>query len=175
MKAVFLDRDGVINEIQMKNGIPQAARPNNFVMKSGVKEGLKRLKDQNFALVVVSNQPDVARGTMELKEVEEINQLIQSHLPVDLIKICLHDNEDNCSCRKPKPGMLIEASQELGIDLKNSFLIGDRFKDIEAGKQAGVTTLLLGSGYREKEVLPTYQVYSIEEAVNKILSHVGGE
>ena len=115
----------------------------------GVAEACARLREGGFALVVVTNQPDVARGRVSRNTVEAINDFLRRQLPIDDIRVCYHDDADGCACRKPKPGMLLAAARDLGIDLGRSFLVGDRWRDIEAGRRAGCRTVFIDYGYDE--------------------------
>ena len=137
-KAVFLDRDGVINKAIVRNGKPYPpASLLELEILPGAQEALQKLHDANYLLVVVTNQPDVARGTAKKEDVELINTFLLSQLPIDDFKTCYHDSADKCSCRKPLPGALLEAAQEHDINLSKSFMVGDRWRDIEAGAAAG--------------------------------------
>lgn len=136
----------------------------------GVQEALQKLHDANYLLVVVTNQPDVARGTSKREDIELINTFLSSQLPIDEFKICYHDSGDKCSCRKPLPGALIEASQEHNIDLSKSFMVGDRWRDIEAGASAGCKTFFINYRYAEqKPDAPDFIVSSLLEATKIIL------
>lgn len=151
-RAVFLDRDGVLNRAEMRNGTP--CPPSNlaeFNLLPGVHEACSDLREAGFLLIVVTNQPDVARGTQRREIIEGMNQFLAETLSLDLVKVCYHDEPDGCNCRKPKPGMLLEAAEELGVDLPASFMIGDRWKDIEAGRLAGCKTILIQSNYAERK------------------------
>ena len=146
-KAIFLDRDGVLNKLILRNGKLQAPYElQEFELYPGVIEALKLIKEKGYLAIVVTNQPDVSRGWVSMESVELVNNKILELLAVDDIKCCFHDNSAQCLCRKPLPGMLIEAAQEWGIDLKKSFMIGDRYGDIKAGHSAGCTTILIGEG-----------------------------
>ncbi len=146
-KAIFLDRDGVLNKLIIRDGKAQAPYTlEEFDLYPGVKEALKFIKDAGYLAIVVTNQPDVARGWVKKESVELVNNKIKELLPVDDIKICFHTNSDNCQCRKPLPGMLTEAAMEWEIDLTESFMIGDRYGDISAGSSAGCKTILIGNG-----------------------------
>jgi D-glycero-D-manno-heptose 1,7-bisphosphate phosphatase len=171
-KAIFLDRDGVINKLVMTNGKGRAPYTlEDFDLYPGVTEACVKLKDSDFLTIVVTNQPDVARGWVLRESVELINNKVRELLPIDDIKICFHTNEDNCLCRKPMPGMLLEAASFWGIDLKNSYMIGDRFGDIAAGASAGCKTFLVGPGDAQGTFPgPDYKVDSLIEAVNILLS-----
>lgn len=150
-RAVFLDRDGVLNETAVgSDGVPRPpASVDQFVLIPGVDDACRELHALGFLLVVVSNQPDVARGTQRREVVETINRRLREMVPLDDIRVCYHDDGDGCACRKPQPGLIVDAARDLGIDLTASFMIGDRSPDIEAGARAGCCTILVGDGYGE--------------------------
>jgi len=170
-RAVFLDRDGVINRAIVRDGKPYP--PSNIgelEILSGVAEALKQLHNAGFKLIVVTNQPDVARGTQTRAMVEEINAALQSRLPIDEFRVCYHDDADQCACRKPSAGALFQSAQEFGIDLKASFMIGDRWRDIEAGRSAGCKTIFIDYHYAEKErVEPDHRACHLADATEWIL------
>ncbi len=170
-KAVFLDRDGVINKAIVKNGIPYSPMNLNSVeIIFGVKDSLKALRDADWMTIVVTNQPDVARGKISKKEIEKINTYMKNTLPINEFYTCFHDNNDLCECRKPKPGALTLAAKKNNIDLNCSYMIGDRWKDIEAGKRAGCKTIFINYFYKEKQPTDyTFQVKSLSEAIKIIL------
>src|SRR6516225_8516022 len=142
--AVFLDRDGVLNRAVVRNGMPY---PPNSVedmeILPGVPEACHALKSAGFLLIVITNQPDVARGTQTRQAVEEINAAIRSRVQVDDFLVCYHTDSDHCSCRKPRPGLIHEAALRWAIDLPRSFVVGDRCRDVEAGEKAGCRTVLV--------------------------------
>lgn len=149
--AVFLDRDGVLNRVVIgADGVP---RPPSSVedveFLTGVEDACDMLRGLGYILVVVTNQPDVARGTQSRAAVEAINALVCDRLSLDQVRVCYHDDSDGCACRKPEPGLIFNAARDLGIDLTASFLVGDRHRDIEAGQRAGCVTILVGDGYGE--------------------------
>ncbi len=149
-KAVFLDRDGVINQLIMRKGKAQAPYIiEELALFPGVEEACHSLKAASYLLIVVTNQPDVARGWVNLESVEIINKRIRELLPIDDVEICFHTDIDQCHCRKPMPGMLIEASKRWNIDLSKSYMVGDRYGDIGAGVKAGCTTILVGPGDKQ--------------------------
>jgi len=115
----------------------------------GVPEACGRLQEGGFALIVVTNQPDVARGRLSREDVEAIHDLLRRRLPLDDVRVCYHDDTDGCECRKPKPGMLLEAARDFGIDPERSYMVGDRWRDIEAGRRAGCRTVFIDYGYVE--------------------------
>ena len=151
-RGIFLDRDGVINQVVMKDGCPFP--PDNLdelVIFPRVYEELTEFKKRGWSLFIVTNQPDVARGLTSKTKVQQINRYIDDYLPVDEILTCFHDDDDECLCRKPKPGLILQAAKKYGINLTSSFMIGDRWKDIEAGKSAGCSTIYIDYGYNEKK------------------------
>ena len=165
-RAVFLDRDGVINRAIVRDDIPfPPANLDELEVLPGVPEALQKLHESNYLLIVVTNQPDVARGKTKEEEVEKMNARLLSLLPLDDIKTCYHDSSDRCFCRKPLPGSLIEAAKEHQIDLSKSFMVGDRWRDIEAGQTAGCKTFFINYHYAEKQpIMPDFTVSSLLEA-----------
>jgi D-glycero-D-manno-heptose 1,7-bisphosphate phosphatase len=170
-RAVFLDRDGVINRTLVRDGKPYPPRNvGELEILPGVAEALKQLHNVGFKLIVVTNQPDVARGTQTRAMVEEINTALRSRLPIDEFRVCYHDDADQCACRKPRAGALLQSAQEFGIDLKASFMIGDRWRDIEAGRRAGCKTIFIDYHYAEKErVEPDHCACHLTDATDWIL------
>lgn len=171
-RAVFLDRDGVINRPIVKDGIPYPPSDlSELDIPDDVPQALGQLREFGFRLIVVSNQPDVARGVQSEEAVLAINSALQDRLAIDEFRVCFHDDGDNCACRKPLPGMLLEAAAGKDIDLAASFMIGDRWRDVEAGKRAGCGTILIDHGYDERfESEPDRVVKSLSEAAQWILS-----
>lgn len=142
--AVFLDRDGVINRAIIRDRKPYPpSKVEDVVFPPGTSEAIQSLRSSGYLVIVVTNQPDVAKGVQNKEVVESIHAIIRQQLQVDDIKVCYHVDVDNCHCRKPKPGMLLDAAQEYSIDLAESYMIGDRWRDIEAGKAAGCKTILI--------------------------------
>jgi D-glycero-D-manno-heptose 1,7-bisphosphate phosphatase len=149
--AVFLDRDGVINRAMIRAGIPRPpASLEELEILPRVSEALSALRARGYVLVVVTNQPDVARGSMSRQLVDAIHARLQDELGLDAILVCFHDDADDCDCRKPKPGLLLRAARELGLDLPSSFMVGDRWRDVEAGQRAGCRTFYIDGGYQER-------------------------
>ena len=151
-KAILLDRDGVINNIFIENGLPHS--PSSFEklkILPGVKDSIIIFKKLKFFCLMVTNQPDVTRGKIEKETVIKINNFLKENLKLDDIFVCYHDDHDNCECRKPKSGLLLKAAEKWNLDLKKSFMIGDRWKDIEAGNSAGCQTIFLDYNYNEKK------------------------
>src|SRR4051812_38504869 len=150
-RAVFLDRDGVINRNIIRDGKPYApTRTEDLEILPGVPEALERLRAAGFLNVVVTNQPDVANGKVSRDAVEAMHAYLRKKLPLDAIKVCFHNDEAGCQCRKPKPGMLLEAAAELGLDVGQSFLVGDRWRDIAAAHSAGCRGVFIDYQYSEK-------------------------
>lgn len=170
MRAVFLDRDGVLNRAAVRGGKPYPPDSvDALVVVPGAADALGRLKAAGYRLVVVTNQPDVARGTQRRAVVEAINAALASALPVDEIRVCYHDDRDGCDCRKPAPGLLLQAPAH---DLRDSVLVGDRWRDIEAGRRARLrATVLIDHAYAEAvRSEPDVRVRSLDEAVDWILA-----
>ncbi len=169
-KAVFLDRDGVLNraKVILNKPYPPSTMEEMEILP-GVHESIQLLKHAGFILIVITNQPDVARGTADINLVNTMNNYILTELDVDEIKCCFHDDSENCLCRKPKPGMIFEAVNKWDIDLSLSYLIGDRWRDIETAKNTDVTTILIDNQYDEKKVSADFECSNFEEAVNYIL------
>lgn len=173
-KAVFLDRDGVINESLIYNGKPHAPTSlNDFHILPGVTESIINLKAAGYKVVIVTNQPDLSTGKQTWESLNEIHTFLNDQCLIDMIKVCSHTSEDHCSCRKPNPGMLIEASKELGIDLTESYMIGDRWGDIEAGQRSGCkNSFFIDYGYTEKQPTGDFiLVNSLRECAEIILKN----
>jgi D-glycero-D-manno-heptose 1,7-bisphosphate phosphatase len=150
-KAVFLDRDGVLNHAIVKHGLPYAPMSvDELTIPHDAESALQLLKAAGFLLIVVTNQPDVARGKNTKHAVEEINKKLQELLPLDEFFVCYHDDADHCHCRKPLPGMLTDAAEKHSIDMTQTFMVGDRWKDVEAGQAAGCKTILIDNEYLEQ-------------------------
>lgn len=172
-RAVFLDRDGVINRAIVREGKPfPPSSLAELEILPGTDAALQDLKRLGFLLIVATNQPDVAKGKQTKKAVEEMHAALQAALPIDEIVVCYHEDRDGCSCRKPLPGMLLDAARRRHIDLDTSFLIGDRWRDIDAGHAARCRTVLLDYGYQERPPAfpPERRVHTLLEAVEWIKS-----
>ncbi len=149
-RAVFMDRDGVLIEAIVRDNKPYAATSAEDVrIIAGVREACADLRKQGFLLFLVTNQPDVARGKISRNFVDAVNNGLVAQLGLDGARVCDHDNTDNCPCRKPKPGLITQAAAEFGVDLNASYVIGDRWRDIEAGRRAGCCTVFIDYGYDE--------------------------
>jgi D-sedoheptulose 7-phosphate isomerase len=171
-RAVFLDRDGVLNRAVVRDGKPYPpASVEELEIAPEAKSTLQRLREKGYKLLVVTNQPDVARGAASRESVDAINRRLQSALELDDVLVCYHSDEDHCSCRKPKPGLLLDAARRHQINLAESFMVGDRWRDVEAGRHAGCRTILIDEGYNEQAPAqpPNARVHSLREAADWIL------
>jgi D-glycero-D-manno-heptose 1,7-bisphosphate phosphatase len=174
-RAVFLDRDGVLNRAVVRDGLPYPpARVEEFELYPCATEACARLHAAGFLLIVASNQPDVGRQSQAREAVESMHSKLRAAVPtLDAIEVCYHagsSHGDPCACRKPRPGMLLRAAQEHAIDLKRSFLIGDRWRDVDCAHAAGCRAVFIDRGYREPlRDRPEFIVSSLSEAVNAIL------
>jgi D-glycero-D-manno-heptose 1,7-bisphosphate phosphatase len=173
-RAVFLDRDGVIIETKVEFGRPIAIRKKNEIKMLGdATKGIKLLLNSGFELVIITNQPDVAKGITPIEHVNQIHKEISRLTGLKHFYICSHADSDSCECRKPKPGLLISASENLNLDLDNSFLIGDRWRDIASGQKAGCRCYFIDYGYNEAQPNPPFtRVHTLFEAATLICSEV---
>ncbi|MEI6713460.1 MAG: HAD-IIIA family hydrolase [Verrucomicrobiota bacterium] len=173
--AVYLDRDGVLNRPVVKNGLPYPPLSlAEFELYPEVYSVCERLKAAGYLLIVATNQPDVGRGTLAKERVDEIHEFLREQLPLDEVVVCLHGGErygQSCSCRKPLPGMLTESAERFRLDLNRSWMIGDRWRDIDCGAAAGCRTILIQRGYDETlRMKPDFVADSLEAAAEIILS-----
>lgn len=146
--AIFLDRDGVLNEIVERDGKPASPRgPDELTIVADAPAALSALRQMGFALFVVTNQPDVRRGLMTDAALDAIHAKLTSVLAVEEVATCRHDNADACACRKPKPGLILDLAARHGIDLARSWMVGDQDRDIVCGQAAGCATILLDRPY----------------------------
>lgn len=187
-KAVFLDRDGTINvEIEYLH------EPNKFRFIKRVPDALKLLKEKGYYLIIVTNQGAIGKGMYKIKDMElthehMIKELSKKNIRLDGIEYCPHKAEDNCECRKPNPGMILNAAKKYDIDLSASWMIGDKLSDIIAGNKAGTKTILVFTGYGRKEFkklrkmkeieanlsTPTYVANNLWDATKKIIDDKNG-
>jgi D-glycero-D-manno-heptose 1,7-bisphosphate phosphatase len=175
-KAVFLDRDGVINRPIIVDGKPYPPRTiAEFAILPGVEQACVDLQIAGYLLVVVTNQPDVGRGILKKEVVEAIHETMVRQLPIDRVEVCYHAGDEfgeECECRKPKPGMLINAAAALDIDLSRCFMVGDRWRDIDCGKRAGCRTIFIDWGYKETlRDQPDFRATNLFEATGLILAN----
>lgn len=169
-RAVFLDRDGTI--IAEKNYLSQISE---VKVLPWVPSAIRQLNQNNFRVIVLSNQSGIGQGFFTQKKVEKINNYLKNLLlkkgaKIDKIYFCPHTPEDGCFCRKPSAGLIYQAQKDFNIALEKSYLVGDKASDIEAGYRAGCKTILVLTGYDEKEKsAPTYLADNLREAVKWIL------
>ncbi len=171
-RAVFLDRDGVLNVSAVVDGVPvPPRRPEDFVLLPGVAGACRRLHDAGFVLVVVTNQPDLARGSLDPTALDAIHERLRRELPIEHIWVCPHSGAEGCPCRKPRPGMILEAAARLDLDLDHSAAVGDRWRDVEAAHRAGVRSVFVDRGYAEElTVAPDATFTGLPEAVPYLLT-----
>jgi D-glycero-D-manno-heptose 1,7-bisphosphate phosphatase len=170
VKAVFLDRDGVINRAFVREGKPYPPqRLEDFVVLDGVTDACRQLKARGFSLIVATNQPDVGRGKLAREVVEQMHAKMCREVPIDRVEVC-YDASSPSLCRKPAPGMLLHAAREIGIDLPQSYMVGDRWRDIDCGAAAGCKTIFIDHKYDEQlRREPDFRVRSLVEAAKIIL------
>jgi len=174
-RAVFLDRDGVINRALVRDGKPYPPQSvAEFEILPGVVEACTKLKQAGFVLVVATNQPDVGRGTLSQNVVEDIHAVMCRQLPIDRVEVCYHSGKgaSDCDCRKPRPGMLVRAARDLQLDLSRCWMVGDRWRDIDCGRAAGCRTILVEGDYDEKlQTPPDFRVHNLLEAAAVVVEH----
>ena len=174
-RAVFLDRDGVINRALERDARPYPPTSlGEFEILSDVPAACAKLKAAGFLLVVATNQPDVGRGTLKQEVVETLHAHMRAQLPIDRVEVCFHAGKgaSDCDCRKPKPGMLLHAARELNINLAQSWMVGDRWRDVDCGHAAGCKTIFVDRGYSEElKQKPDFFARNLAEAADIILSH----
>lgn len=171
-RAVFLDRDGVLNRAIVRDGKPYPpASIAELAILDEARSACQRLREAGFRLVGITNQPDIARGIADYSTVYAINRIVCEELALDALYVCPHDDADGCDCRKPRPGLIVRAARELDIDLSASFMIGDRWRDIEAGNAAGCASIFLDRRYAEKRPAQFAGIVSTtDEAARLVLS-----
>jgi D-glycero-D-manno-heptose 1,7-bisphosphate phosphatase len=171
-QAIFLDRDGVLNRAIVRDGKPfPPTSLSELEILDEARIACNLLRDAGFLLVCVTNQPDIARGTDKASNVNLINDVVRDQLKLDAIKVCEHDDKDGCECRKPKPGMLVDAARQFNLDLARSYMIGDRWRDVEAGNSAGCTTIFVDRSYHERRPeSPDHVVVSTLDGAQWIIS-----
>ena len=170
-RAVFLDRDGVLNASVIRQGKPYPPDSlRELKILPGVADALRKLSAAGFINIVVTNQPDVGTGRQQVDIVRSMHEHLRAELSIDDVKVCYHTDDEKCDCRKPSPGMLLEAAKQHDLDLRQCFLVGDRWRDIAAGQAAGCACFFLDYGYREKRPQKPYvAVESLSQAVALIL------
>jgi len=170
-RAVFLDRDGVVNRAVVRKGRPFP--PDDLAsleVLPGAKQALADLRDAGYLNVIVTNQPDVRTGKQKRAVVDRMHAALRASLDIDAIEACFHVDADDCECRKPRPGMLLTAACRLDIDLAASFLVGDRWRDIAAGQAVGCHAFFIDYGYDERRPEPPFEIVaSLAAAAERIL------
>jgi D-glycero-D-manno-heptose 1,7-bisphosphate phosphatase len=174
-RAVFLDRDGVINRAVVRDGKPYP--PDKLAglrILPGVREACRSLREAGFLLILVTNQPDIARGKADANEVSAIHTHLQRFLRLTDVKVCPHDDAAECDCRKPKPGLVLKAARDWDIDLAASYFVGDRWRDVQAGQRAGCRAMFIDYNYRERRPeAPFVAVRSLRDAAVRIVEEIG--
>jgi len=170
-RAVFLDRDGTLNHLVPRPDGSWASPRSlaEFKLTVGAARQVARLKSAGFLAIIATNQPDVARGVLPAQVLEAMHLELRKLAPVDGIMVCPHDDIDDCPCRKPRPGMLLQAAKRWELDLAGSFMVGDSWKDMEAARAAGVKDILINAAYNQ-EVTCSLRADSLESACNYILA-----
>jgi D-glycero-D-manno-heptose 1,7-bisphosphate phosphatase len=176
-RGLFLDRDGIVNKAIVRNGKPYSPRTlSEFELYSHIKPIVEQARRANFLVFVVTNQPDVGRGEVSQEAVEVLHQHTLKQLPIDKIYCCFHAQDGLCNCRKPAPGLLLQAALEFNLELSQSIMIGDRWKDIVAGQAAGCRTIWFDYHYYDDAgppVTPTYRCSTVpefEQAINHLIA-----
>lgn len=175
-RAVFLDRDGVLNATAVVNGKPVAPRRlEDFRLLPGVAEAVKRLRRAGFFICIATNQPDIGNCLVDPEIITAMHVRLCRILPIDAVQMCPHSQTEGCLCRKPKPGMLLAAAKRYRLDLARSYMIGDRDSDVLAGAAAGCYTIFIRRGYadtRQYLLTADYVAGSLIEGTRLILSQL---
>jgi D-glycero-D-manno-heptose 1,7-bisphosphate phosphatase len=169
-RAVFLDRDGVVISAIVRNGKPFAATtPEDIHILPDVPKACAMLSSLGYLLILTTNQPDIARRKISPDFVEQTNKMLKEALELDAVRVCAHDDSDGCDCRKPLPGLMTHAARDFDINLAASFVVGDRWRDIDAGHAAGCRTIFIEYGYDERlKAQPDHRCQSLAEAADWI-------
>ena len=169
--AIFFDRDGVLNKALVRDGRPLPPRMlSQLVIDVDSVRAVSELKKKGFLLICVTNQPDLKMGLLSASELDAINKCVASTYSLDKLYACVHLDSDNCDCRKPKPGMVMQAIKDFQIDIKSSFVIGDRWRDVEMAHSVGMKSYFIDYQYKERRPLPPFmRVTSLIDAVSRIL------
>jgi D-glycero-D-manno-heptose 1,7-bisphosphate phosphatase len=167
-RAVFLDRDGVLVKASEIGHGPLTLE--QFRLLPDIREPLLRLRKAGYLLVLATNQPGIARGTLTREVLNEMHRRLEDEIALDAVYVCPHTDADGCACRKPKPGLLLQAARELTIDLAGSFFVGDTERDTRAGERAGVRTILLDCEYN-RDLTVAHRVRDVAAAADVILGY----
>jgi len=176
VKAIFLDRDGIVNKAIVEKGLPYSpTRLGDIFLTDGIKDLIKKWHDEEYIVIVVTNQPDVANHIITKNKVDKINNYLKSIALFDDIFTCYHNGKDDCDCKKPKTGLFLQAKEKYDIDFSQSYVIGDRWKDIEAGKNIGCKTIFVDYHYdEERPNKPDYTAKSVSD-IKRIWSNINGK
>ncbi|MCM0018605.1 MAG: HAD-IIIA family hydrolase [Tagaea sp.] len=163
-RAVFFDRDGTLNEAVVVAGkpYPPAAVARTRLLP-GAAACVAEIKRLGFHVAIATNQPDAATGKTPRATIEAINAHVAAACGIDDVRTCWHIDADGCDCRKPKPGLLLAAARERGLNIARSVMVGDRWRDVEAGRAAGCVTILIGAGYAERSAEPDHRASNLAE------------
>lgn len=170
-KAIFWDRDGVINRV-LDRGAFKNVGPHefeDFKLADNIGKILEQTKLAGYLNILATNQPDVGRSLISWEELNKMHDFLKANAPaLDAVYVCPHDDKDNCHCRKPKPGLLLDAAKDYKINLAQSYMVGDKQKDIDAAKNAGVKSVLLQTRYNSDVTGYIFGVKSLEEIIKII-------
>lgn len=172
MRVVFLDRDGVINKNPKEHDYIKSWE--EFLFLPGVKEAIKRLNEGGYRVIVVSNQAGINKGIISHKTVQEINRRMMEEVKkaggrIEKVYYCPHRSDEKCNCRKPRPGLFLQAAKDCKIDFKRSYFIGDLASDIEAGHRVGLKVIFIPSKREKRKEKPDYVTSDLNEAADLIL------
>ncbi|MGH7447636.1 MAG: D-glycero-alpha-D-manno-heptose-1,7-bisphosphate 7-phosphatase [Longimicrobiales bacterium] len=171
--AVFLDRDGVLNDVVERDGQPASPRTMGELRLAADLAAVNRFAEAGRLVFIVTNQPDIARGHVSTELAGQIADRIRSRVHIDDTRVCAHDDEDACACRKPKPGMLLDLARHWHVDLARSWMIGDMWRDVEAARAAGCRSVLIRRPYNRRAAADL-EADTLAEAVALVLVHGGG-
>lgn len=169
-RAVFFERDGILNDVRL--GPKHQITPltlEEFKVNKGAEEPLRGLKAAGFVLIATTNQPGLSRGYLSRRELDRMHDVVRRSFPLDDLMVCPHDENDHCPCRKPRPGLLIEAAFKWHLSLDHSFVVSDKWQDAEAARTAGCTSLLLTSPW-VGQVHHDFVLPDLQAIADKILS-----
>lgn len=171
--AVFLDRDGVLNEIVMRDGQPASPRTLEQLRLAPDIAAVDRLAEAGYLLFIATNQPDVARGLIDTGTLDRMFAAIRGRVRIDDVRVCVHEDADGCECRKPKPGMLLDLARHWHVDLARSCMVGDMWRDVAAARAAGCRSVLIRREYN-RDAAPDVAVDTLADAVAWVLGETGG-
>ena len=176
-KCIFLDRDGVINKPIIIDNKPYSPRNKyQFELLPNIEKYLKKIHSLGFLTIIITNQPDISTNHINENLLNEFHDIIKNKMPITDIYVCKYIDTDDCYCRKPKPGLILTAAKKYKINLKKSYFIGDRWKDIDAANKAGCHSIFIDYGYKEKlKTTPINNVKSVKEAFEIILNIEGND